>query len=257
MKLYYPPNSTSKACLVLDALKDYHKAAVISNQTYVPGQGVFWGLANNNFDNIRQHQANKQSWIFTDMPYWQRWMPDANNTNAHWRIVPNALHCNWLGKYDNTRAKKIGIEIKEWRTKGEYILVCPSSPTMERFLGEENWLERTIVELNKHTDRLIVVRQKPRNNKTSGPAAATVSLEHELSRAYAVVTLTSIVGVEAVCAGIPSFTHMSSPAAPVSNFNLADIESPRRIDRQAWVNTLANHQYSTDEIRRGEHSHIL
>jgi hypothetical protein len=257
MNLYYPPNSTSKACLVLDSLKHYHNSQVITDQSYRPGTGVFWGLANNNFNNIREHQKHNQPWIFTDMPYWGRWMPEADNTNAYWRIIPNALHCNWIRNFDNTRTKKLGLELKDWRTKGEYILVCPSSPTMERFLGEENWLQRTLLELNKHTDRLIVVRQKPRNNTTSGPAAATVSLDHDFSRAYAVVTLTSIVGVEAICAGIPSFTHVSSPAAPVSNFNLSDIENPRRIDRQAWVNTLANYQYTTDEIRRGEHVHIL
>ena len=257
MNLYYPPNTTSKACWVLDSLKRSHDATAITDQTHRPGLGVFWGLANNNFNIIKQHQANSQPWIFTDMPYWGRWMPDSDKDQAYWRIIPNALHCNSIGNFDNTRAKKIGVELRDWRTQGDYILVCPSSPTMERFLGEENWLQRTLVELNKYTDRLIVVRQKPRNNTTSGPAAATTPLEYDFKNAFAVVTLTSIVGVEAVCAGIPSFCHSLSPAAPVSNWNLADIESPRRIDRQNWVNTLANHQYTTSELRQGEHKHIL
>lgn len=252
MNYYYPEiESTSKAIWVLDAISSNdRKANVVRDTTVNSTPGVFWGLARNNFRLIKEYQKTKTLFYFTDMPYWNRWNGHNRNT-CSWRIIPNALHCNWVGDYPNDRFKKLNITVKDWRKNGDHILVCPSSNTMNDFYDHTNWLSDTIACIKKHTDRPIKIRYKPRNNKTSGPMAAIVSFEEDVANAWAVVTLSSIAGIEAACSGIPVFCHLSSPCAPLGNTDLSKIESPILSDRDMWLNTLAYYQYTEKELKHG------
>lgn len=236
---YYPESKTSKAVWVLDALAH-------SNPN--TQAGVFWGLGGRNFDEVKRHQAQNIPFYFTDMPYWGRWMGD-NRSECYWRVIPNSLHCNWVNDYPSDRFNKLKVQVKDWRTKGDHILVCPSSNTINRFYNCDNWLNDTVTELRKYTDRPIKIRNKPRGNGTSGPRAATIRFEEDIQNAWAVVTLVSIAGVEAACYGIPVFCSSDSPCAPIGNTSLATIETPTLSDRTAWLNTLAYHQYTEDELK--------
>ena len=251
MNYYYPEvGSQSKALWVLDALScNDKKATVMRDGKFNNSPSVFWGLAGNNFNLIKQHQTQNIPFVFTDMPYWGRWMGD-NRSECYWRIIPNNLHCNWVKPYPNDRFNKLNIAIKDWRNNGDHILVCPSSTTMNRFYGQDNWLNETLAKLKKYTDRPIKVRHKPRGNKTSGPRAATIPFEEDVKNAWAVVTLASIAGVEAACLGIPVFTSNESPCAALGNTELSNIESPKLVDRNLWLNTLAYFQYTEDELKK-------
>lgn len=252
MNYYYPTiNSKSKAIWVLDALATNDKQAkVIRDNTVNKNGGVFWGLANNNFALIKQHISLNIPFYFTDMPYWNRWIGD-NRDTCSWRIIPNALHCNWLKDYPADRFKKLNVSIKDWRTNGNHILVCPSSNTMNGFYDISNWLNFTLQELKKYTDRPIKIRHKPRANGTSGPRVAAVPFEDDLKNAWAVVTLSSIAGVEAACLGVPVFCSNFGPCAQLENTNLDNIESPKLVDRTKWLNTLAYYQYTEYELKNG------
>ena len=247
MNYYYPPNKTSKANWVLDAMS-------ASNLT--GNASVVWGLGGNNFNIVKQCQTNGSNWIFTDMPYFNRWMGN-NRFGCHWRIIPNSLHCFWTKNFPNDRFNSLNIKIKDWSNFGDYILVCPSSITMERFYGETNWLNNTIETLKKYTDRPIKIRNKPRANNTSGPRAATIAFEQDCKNAWAVVTLASIAGVEAICMGKPVFCHINSPCASLGNIDLSQIENPKKIDRQQMLNTLAYYQYTENEIKLGFQKEIF
>ena len=51
-----------------------------------------------------------------------------------------------------------------WRDS-DYILLCPSSPTVTYHINgisQEEWIKQVGEEIRKHTDRLIRVRNKPR-----------------------------------------------------------------------------------------------
>ena len=249
MNYYYPQNlnSQSKSIWVLDALSTTDSTkTVIRDSVFHPGTNVFWGLGHNNHEIIKM----SSSYIFTDMPYWKRWNGD-NRLTCHWRVIPGALHCNWVKNFPNDRFQKLGITLRDQRQSGSHILVCPSSIGLENFYNKNGWTNRVINELKKHTDRPIRIRQKPRANGTSGPMVATVPLDDDFKDAWAVVTLASIVGVEAICAGIPVFCDPASPCAPVGNLDLKDIESPRFELNQLWLNTLAYYQYTEDELKKG------
>jgi hypothetical protein len=122
---------------------------------------------------------------------------------------------------------------------------------MEIFYDQNNWLNNTINEIKKYTDRPIKIRQKPRNAKTSGPMAATIPFEEDVKNAWAVVTLCSIAGVEAACLGVPVFCHTSSPCASLGNIDLSNIEFPILSNREMWLNTLAYYQYTENELISG------
>jgi hypothetical protein len=256
MNLFYPSNSRTdggtKATWVLDSFfQGWPGCRKIPDYVWNGCPSVFWGFLGSSFGLVHQHQKKRIPFLFSDMPYFGRFMPDNGRNTCYWRIIPNALHCNWLGNYPADRIKKINPVIRDWRKSGDHILVCPSSSVVEMFYGEKNWLDRTVAKLKQVTDRPIRVRLKPRANGLSGPAVATVPFEQDCKSAHAVVTLCSLAAVEAVCLGVPSFCGAMSAAAPVSELNIENIESPLMPDRERWLSTLAYFQYTEAEIANG------
>ena len=109
--------------------------------------------------------------------------------------------------------------------------------------------------LQKHTDREIRVRHKPRAKGTSGPDAAKLSgledFKQAIDGAWAVVTSVSMCAVEAQLAGVPTFCCNNSEALPVSLTKLSKIEQPLRINREEWLYHLAYSQFTHKEIEDG------
>ena len=243
MQLIYR-NSESKGNWVMDAFakSDHHDYP----------HTVMWG-------NISTVNSYPKPFIFTDMPYFNRWMGD-NRDTCHWRVIPNHVHALGIyGGFPDDRFKKLNVTVRDWRTTGDHILVCPSSPAMERYYGDINWLEGTLQLLKQYTDRPIRVRHKPRANGTSGPRAATIPFEEDCKNAWAVVTLASMAAVEAVCLGIPVFTAEHAPGSIFGN-RIENIENPNPCDhalRNIWLNTLAYYQYTEAEIAAGLYREIL
>lgn len=245
LNLHYPSNpySKSKSIWVMDAFAESNKHLKVYKNQYNIGTGVFWGLADYNSRLIKQYNSQKSNWIFTDMPYWHRF---SNNRNqCYWRIIPNSLHCFWQKNYPSDRFKKLNVTLKDWRTNGDYILVCPSSQAMDIFYNQHNWLKNTLELLKKYTDRPVRVRLKPKKGEIKIP------FEEECKNAWAIVTMASIAGVEAACLGIPVFCHNNSPAAPIGINDISKIEKSFFPDRTNWVNTLSYFQYTEDEIKKG------
>jgi hypothetical protein len=258
MKLFYKKNSLlSKSNWVLDAFAASDSTSIKCYDEEEPNDiGVFWGLGGYNYHLIQKYKKLSIPFIFTDMPYWNRWNGSNKNT-CNWRVIPNSLHCNWQGEFPDDRFKKSNIAIQEWKNNGDYILVCPSSVTMEAYYSQLNWIKTTIEQLKQYTDRPIKIRRKPRANGTSGPSVAEISFAEDCKNAWAVVTLCSIAGVEAAISGTPVFCHEESPCAPIGLSNLSMIEKPIKPERQLWLNTLSYFQYTENEISIGVYNEIL
>ena len=173
------------------------------------------------------------------------------------------------------------IEIKDWRTSGEYILVVLQRPgdsslknLLEKHGSYENFLTFTLNEIKKHTDRPIRVRMHPlrqdrqlqvlknfnidisENTLGSGQAAGLLEggdgLYKDFRDAYAVVGFNSNALTESICEGIPTFSMCSSSMAwDCSNKDLKRIENPTLFDRQQWLNNLGYCQWREDEIAQG------
>jgi hypothetical protein len=174
------------------------------------------------------------------------------------------------------------IEIKDWRTSGEYILVVLQRPgdsslknLLEKHGSYENFLTFTLNEIKKHTDRPIRVRMHPLrqdrqlqvlknfnidiSENTLGSSQAAGLLEggdglyKDFRDAYAVVGFNSNALTESICEGIPTFSMCSSSMAwDCSNKDLKHIENPKLFDRSQWLNNLGYCQWREDEISRGD-----
>jgi len=236
LKLSKPHGRDSKAWQVLKGLEQFESAE---------GVNTVWGLGSGNYDLIRK----SKNFLFTDMPYWNRYNPQMPDGEYNWRMCVNAIHVNKIFDLPNDRSKH--IQLKDWRESGEYILVAPSSPTIHRYINKTNWLEETVSKLKNITDLPIKIRNKPRGKGTSGPHVADVPLQQDLDKAKYVVTSCSVVGVESVIEGIPTFCEPQAACAPVSNTDIFSLE-PKKPERQMWINTLSYHQWTPSEIAQGK-----
>ena len=95
--------------------------------------------------------------------------------------------------------------------------------------------------LKRATTRPILVR----------PKGCVRALATDLSGAWALVTHSSNVAVDAVLSGVPVFVAETSPAAPVGRIGFDEIENPVRPGRRAWIASLACQQFTIGEMRNG------
>lgn len=182
----------------------------------------------------------------------------------------------------NVFKKKNNLEIKEWKSQGDYILIMAQieydSALIEMYdQGYKSffeYLKSVIKEIKKHTDRPILVRPHPKDNvkdfsflenllnvEISQNFSITdeftknggAGLQKDFDRAYCVVTFNSNSSVEAVCNGLPVFSlDKTSPTYEISHTRLSDIENIKYdIDIKEWCNKIAYTVWNEEEITNG------
>ena len=164
-------------------------------------------------------------------------------------------------------SKDLDINVKDWRTKGSYILLCLQRNGGWSMGGLDSiqWCTNTINELRKYTDRKIVIRAHPgdkktaerlRLNLTNVKVSTNLNITDEFRKAWATVTYNSSPGVASAIEGIPVFVTDSNPqmsqAYDVCNTNLSQIESPKTFDREHWLNKLAMCHWNFAELASGK-----
>ena len=179
------------------------------------------------------------------------------------KIIKNGFHASSLINRPPDRLYslesnygKINWEFSEERfaNRGhkKYILICPPSADYEKVFGFENWLEKTIKEIKKYTNREIKIREKK--------IRKTIPLTKDLEDAYCTVAPASGVSIESILYGVPTFCSDFSPAAPVGNLDLSKINEPWFPDSKLihkWLCHLSYCQFSIDEISTGTAWNIL
>lgn len=248
------PKPSPKMDQIFGAMEQGWPNAKINDPVY--DISVLWGLVGNNANII----SSGQPFYFCDMPYFGRLDTSKTPTqrdydNSYWRFCKGGFHDNRKLAVDSSRFERTGIRVEGYRG-GEYILVCPSSNTMSRFLHgctSDQWVEAVSREIRKHTNKEIRVRYKPRKNGTSGPSAADVPLEYDLRGAHAIVVSASLTAIDALQAGVPVFTTAPDhcPAAWCSNTDFSLLDIPHYYDREHLFYNLAWKQYSIEEFRNG------
>lgn len=152
------------------------------------------------------------------------------------------------------RLDRIKFKIHKRKKSGSDILVCPpSSKVMKAYnLDLDQWLEQTIQEIKKNTDRNIVVRVKEQNRKVriaSDPI--TVAFDNNV---HAVVTYNSIAALEAVMHGLPAFTLGPNAAEPLCNTELHKIDDPYYPSKdrvEHMLRHLSYCQFTEEEFKNG------
>lgn len=176
--------------------------------------------------------------------------------------------------------KDQNIEIKDWRTSGEYILVLlqrPGDTSLRKLIDKhetyEKFITYTINEIRKYTDRKIIIRPHPSRKQdqlkiieklnltgieisqtpsVSGSLSGGEGLYKDFSQAWAVVGFNSNALTESICEGIPTFSMCASSMAwECSNKDLKHLENPLMFERQQWLNNLGYCQWREDECLSG------
>jgi len=156
-----------------------------------------------------------------------------------------------IAKFEQVQRVKVNTNV--WRNKGENVVILPPTEYICRFynLGtEEEWIDKTIKEVSKHTRRPIVVRRK----------GDTTLLSQTLRNAFCVVSSQTTAVLEAIRYGVPSFCEKISFALPVSLTDLSKIDTPYYAttdEIQYWINSLLSAQFSETEIQTGKAKEII
>lgn len=182
--------------------------------------------------------AEGRTWFYGDHAFFGR--------GQYYRCGRNEYQFDGLsGDDDPARFRRFGIPIKEWRKSGSHILLCPNSESFLHRYGSPDWVKDVSAVLRGYTDRKIKVRWK--RDADRRPIAV------DLADAWAVVTFTSVAGVDAILAGVPAFATRACAALSLGSCDLSMIETPTMPNgREAWAARLANRQWNLDEMARGD-----
>jgi hypothetical protein len=184
-----------------------------------------------------------------------------------WKVGVNGTGISSYN-FDNlipNRADCLNLKLQPWRN-GSNIVIAMQRQDSEQWHGlppMNQWLESTVAEIRKHSDRPIVIRPHPRSGCNIPPGCLIdrpqftagsyddFDFDRVLESAHCVVNWNSGPGSQALIAGVPAFVGPSSLASPIANWDFSQIENPPKSERSVWLEQLAHTEWTVEEIRSG------
>jgi hypothetical protein len=223
----------------------------ISNNTTLPM--VFSGISKTHA--LHQAQKHGLDWWYIDTgyfgnPYDKVWFRITKNSHQNiYPVQPRPSHRLDNLKLDTTRY-----------SRGNKIMIVPPDDKVcsaYDIESSQHWIDQTIQEIKKYTDREIVIRDRPLSRQTRRTNNKFVdALQQDIN---AVVFWTSNCGVESVQHGIPvvslgpSACHqISQPIENIDNLHSLDQDLVR-----AWMCWLSYNQFTKREMSNGTAWRIL
>jgi hypothetical protein len=138
-------------------------------------------------------------------------------------------------------------------TTGKKIIVAPPSPKSFTLWGidYQTWVDSTVEELKKYTDRTIEIRIK--RDRPDRLVADTMQ-QALADDVHCLVTFNSVAAVEALMLGKPVITLGPNAAGQLARNSLADVENlyiPSEDERLAWLAHLSYSQFTYEEMSNG------
>lgn len=218
---------------------------------------------------ILKHKIMKRCWedgrtfYYIDTGYFGNEKTNSNpNGWKYWhRIVKNDLQHGEIIPRPDDRFKLFNKKFNPWKKTGSKILIAAPDEKPCKFYGidKETWVQNTVNEIKKYTDRPVVVRERaPKRIDRIVSDTLQQALDNDV---FALVTFNSVAAVESVFHGIPAFTLAPANAAsPVCLQDLSRIETPYYADSDklyAWACHLAYGQFHVNELKNGSALRIL
>lgn len=212
---------------------------------------------------IHRCWKDKRTFYYMDTGYFgnERTTSNPNGWKYWHRIVKNDLQHGEIIPSPGDRFNGFNKKFSPWKKNGRKILIAKPDDKPCKFYGVdlEQWVENTINEIKKHTDRPVAVRERaPKRIDRIATDTLQQALDDDV---FALVTFNSVAAVESIFHGIPAFTLAPANAAsPVSSQNLSEIENPYYPDMDklyAWGCHLAYGQFHVSELRNGKAMEML
>lgn len=184
-------------------------------------------------------------------PFWTidngYWNPGRGGPDGYYRFCYRGMSPVLLRGDDLRQADGVP-QPQPWRAEGGHVVLAMPGIHfgMALRLNVAGWCNTIAAELRRHTRRQILVRSRD----------SRVKLHHDLGGAWALVTHSSNVAVDAAIAGIPVFVAPTSPAAPIGRLDL-DIEGALTPDRGHWLQSLASQHFNLAEMADGTAWHWM
>ena len=172
------------------------------------------------------------------------------------RLEQVLKYLQWA-KLKRPELESMPLDLKPFH-RGRYILVAPPSPKSFTLwdIDQQQWIDQTVAEIKKHTDRPIKVRLKrPRDERFREN-----TLEEDLKDSHCLVTYNSVAACEALINGTPAFTLGPNAAQQLARHDLSEIETPyvpSEDEREAWLRHLSYSQFTRKEMNTGQAWDIL
>ena len=179
------------------------------------------------------------------------------------RVVKNGMQHSKViwdlpgDRWDNIRLMswKYNLRFPGWKKKGKSILVVTPSDKPCKYYGinRDDWVNDTLAEIKKHTDRPVIVRDKGLRHERIGNGSLYNQLDDD--NVFALVTYNSIAATEAVHYGVPAFAMAPGAADDLILKDLSKIETPYYPDEdkvQQWLHWLGYCQFTTGEMENGK-----
>ena len=182
------------------------------------------------------------------------------NKKKHWhRVVPSGMQHSQprfdlpSDRFDNCIDSQ-DIRFKGWKKDGGPILLVTPSDKPCSFYGikRDEWIENTVAEIKKHTDREVIIRNK--GLRRERVRDNSIYSQFEEDNIFAVVTYNSIAATEAIGYGIPCFTLAPNAADFACGTDLSRIEDPIYVEEDkviGWQNWLGYCQFNPQEMVAG------
>ena len=212
---------------------------------------------------IHQCWKDNRTFYYMDTGYFgnERTATNPNGWKIWHRIVKNDLQHGEIVARPEDRFKSFNKKFTPWKKDGRKILVAKPDEKPCRFYGIDldQWVEDTVNEIKKHTDRPVVIRERaPKRIDRIATDTLQQALDDDV---FALVTFNSVAAVESIFHGIPAFTLAPANAAsPVALQNLSKIETPYYPDMDklyAWGCHLAYGQFHISELKNGKAKEML
>lgn len=189
-----------------------------------------------------------------------------------WKIALNSITANgYYGHTENLdwdRPRRLGISLAINLSRNPRIVIAAQharSLQVADLDSMEHWIVQQVEQLQKVTDRPIVVRPHPRcrldkTKMSELPANVIIEQPQRIAHTYdsynlafdchAMVNYNSGPGIQAALAGTRPVVDKTSLAHPVS-IDIIDIEQPYTIDRHQWLTEICHTEYTIQEIKEG------
>jgi len=177
------------------------------------------------------------------------------------RIVKNDLqHQDEIIERPDDRFRLFRRRFRPFKKGGRKILLAAPDEKPMKFYGLnlDDWIEDTVAEIKKHTDRPVEVRRRDKQRADRLTNTLEEALDDDV---FALVTYNSNAAVESIFHGIPTFTLADAHAAhPVSCRDLSKIDTPYYPSADklyAWGCHLAYGQFHVNEMKTGKARKLL
>lgn len=185
-----------------------------------------------------------------------------------WRICLDNI--NGQGEFakeidiDAARPKKLSVNLEKFReNRRSEILICSQLPESLQWNGMppmETWIKQTVEQINRYTDRKIVVRPHPRSFVRVNIPGTQLEIPKKIIDSYdnfdidynyhCIINHNSGPAVQAAIFGTPVICDRSSLAYPVSD-KIQNIEKIALPDREKWFLELCHTEWTKEEISMG------